>query len=45
MYLAWRIGASGMNAKMWSSDVVEPNAKTSVQAPYLSPGFSDFGDG
>ena len=30
---------------MWSSDEGKLGAKTSVQAPYLSPGFGDFGDG
>jgi hypothetical protein len=29
--------------EMWSSDEGKLDAKTGVQAPYLSPGFGDFG--
>jgi len=43
MYFAWRIGASGMNAKCGAAMKVSQMRKRDVQALYLSPGFSDFG--
>ena len=43
--MRWHISASGVNAKCGAAMEGKPDAKTGVQAPYLSPGFSDFDDG
>ncbi len=35
----------GLPLTDYMQDVGEAHARRGVQAPYLSPGFSDFGDG